>query len=170
MSRILQQKVLLTGILMAFAALVSLTAILNYRRHRAPTNEFSVQSIKVLSATSRKIKQGYDSKVAITIIPSGREQPLYKNAGSSVTCTFPVLIAINGADVKKLPQQPALHIDAAISPSPFTVSFLYNKAYLPPGKIAIRSTFKARYNNYDPKLNRTPPSQIKVMQIEVPIQ
>jgi len=143
MLKIFQQKLFLCGLLVVFVPLLSLAAILNYQK---PTHEFSVQSIKILPATSQEIKQGYDSKVVATIISTGKEAPKLRNCvhvGGNIICKDANLVANEGNSSKILSQKPRVDV---ISGSPSTVSFLYNKGKLPLGKITLQGTLKAQYS------------------------
>jgi hypothetical protein len=143
MPKIFQQKLFLPWLLVVFVPLFGLAAILNYRKH---AHEFSVQSIKIFPATSREIKQGYDSKVAVTIISTVKEAPKFKNrvhVGGDIICKDASLVASEGNSSKILPQKPRVDV---ISGSPSTVSFLYNKSKLPLGKITLQGTLKAQYS------------------------
>lgn len=115
-------------------------------RRAKPTREFKIQSIKIASGTSQEAKRGYDTKVVVTLISTGMEPPALKNriyAGSGIICPDACFIqSFKEAPAKVLPQKPQFDVSAG---SPLVVSFLYNKAKLPPGKIALHGTIKAQY-------------------------
>jgi hypothetical protein len=105
-----------------------------------------VQSIKILPATSREIKEGYDSKLVLTIISTGKEAPKFKNrvhVGGDIICKDASLVVSEGNSSKILPQKPRVDVTSG---SPSTVSLLFNKSKLPLGKITIQGTLKAQYS------------------------